>query len=95
MLPQERGKSILQSVSDAKEITVNFNRSGSGALGASFFKAYYLFYGARGTGSQFWLGFPKIAKKNPKKIGGVIAGYALYQGLSHRSFLNSLEEMMD
>ena len=65
MLPQERGKSILQSVSDAKEITVNFNRSGSGALGASFFKAYYLFVNA---GVQALANFGKIAKKNLRRL---------------------------
>ncbi|MDR0824949.1 MAG: hypothetical protein LBN74_07620 [Prevotella sp.] len=40
---REMGRSIPRSISDAKEVTVNFNRTGSGALGNALFRDMFLF----------------------------------------------------
>lgn len=40
---RESGKSIMQSVNDAKEASVNFNRVGSGAMGNLYFRASKMF----------------------------------------------------
>lgn len=40
---RQEGRSIERSVSDAKEITVNFNRKGSGGFLANFVHTFYLF----------------------------------------------------
>jgi len=46
MTSRERGRTIQRSVSDAKEITVNFNRNGAGGDGAGVFKPLFLFSNA-------------------------------------------------
>ncbi|WP_099465547.1 ADP-ribosyltransferase-containing protein [Parabacteroides provencensis] len=46
MTSRQEGRSILQSVSNAKEVTINFNRKGSGAMGNSTFKSFFLFFNA-------------------------------------------------
>lgn len=43
---REMGRSIDRAISDAKEITVNFNRKGSGEYGARAFNLAYLFFNA-------------------------------------------------
>ncbi|WP_332457544.1 LPD38 domain-containing protein [Petrimonas sp.] len=40
---RQSGRSIERSVSDAKEITINFNRKGSGGFLANFVHSFYLF----------------------------------------------------
>ncbi len=40
---RQAGRSIERSVSDAKEITINFNRKGSGGFGANLIHSFYLF----------------------------------------------------
>lgn len=40
---RQEGRSIERSVSDAKEITINFNRKGSGGFMANFVHTFYLF----------------------------------------------------
>lgn len=46
MTSRQEGRTVLQSVSDAKEVTVNFNRKGSGAYGAGALKGTFLFFNA-------------------------------------------------
>jgi hypothetical protein len=70
---REQGRDIKRSISDAKEITVNFNRTGSGGMGGAIFKSLYLFVNA---GIQALFNFAKVAKANPKKISALIASYA-------------------
>lgn len=43
---RESGKSIMQSINAAKEISVNFNRMGSGRNGNSFIRAWEMFFNA-------------------------------------------------
>lgn len=43
MTSRQMGKSVLSSINDAKDISVNFNRHGSGALGYAYFKSLFMF----------------------------------------------------
>lgn len=69
---RHEGRSIIQSISDAKELTVNFNRNGAGGYGAAFIKSYWLFVNA---GIQAMANFYSIAKNHPGKTAAVIATY--------------------
>ena len=71
---REQGRSITQSISDAKEVTVNFNRSGAGGYGAAWFRSLYLFVNA---GIQALSNFAKVAQKNKGKTALLISGYAM------------------
>ncbi|MFT3994394.1 MAG: hypothetical protein QM660_08805 [Dysgonomonas sp.] len=71
---REQGRSITQSVTDAKEVTVNFNRSGAGGLGAAWFRSLYLFVNA---GIQALSNFAKVAQKNKAKTAMLISSYAM------------------
>lgn len=71
---REEGRSVTQSVSDAKEVTVNFNRSGTGGFGAAWFRSLYLFINA---GIQALSNFAKVAQKNKAKTAMLISSYAM------------------
>jgi len=71
---REQGRSITQSVSDAKEVTVNFNRNGAGGWGAAWFRSLYLFVNA---GIQALSNFAKVAQKNKAKTAVLISSYAM------------------
>ena len=64
MTSRQMGRDVMTSVTDAKEITVNFNRKGSGGLGASLFNFCYLFFNAS---IQSAANFGKLLVKHPKK----------------------------
>jgi hypothetical protein len=49
---REMGRSVQRSVSDAKEVTVNFNRKGSGAYGGAEMRAMYAFVNVGFQGLQ-------------------------------------------
>lgn len=67
------GRSVLQSVNDAKEVTVNFNRKGSGAKGAQVFRSLYLFFNAA---VQSLANFSELFRKHPKRTAVLVASYA-------------------
>ncbi|MDR0768787.1 MAG: hypothetical protein LBE71_02625 [Dysgonamonadaceae bacterium] len=69
---RKMGRSVIRSVSDAKEITVNFNRKGAGGYGAPFIRPLYLFFNA---GIQSLSNFTQVAAKNPRKFTALIASY--------------------
>lgn len=46
MTSRQMGRSVERSISDAKEITVNFNRKGSGGFGARLMNFAYIFFNA-------------------------------------------------
>ena len=46
MTSRQVGRSVAESVWNAKEITVNFNKKGSGALGARYMNFLYVFFNA-------------------------------------------------
>ena len=68
---KQEGRSIIQSISDAKELTVNFNRNGAGGYGAAFIKSYWLFVNA---GIQAMAQYYGVLKNNPKSAA-IIATY--------------------
>ena len=68
---REAGISILKSIDDAKEVSVNFNRKGSGAMGQKYAKAGFMFLNpAVQSIAQRIL----LTKKYPKKMTAVWAG---------------------
>lgn len=69
---KQEGRSIIKSISDSKEVTLNFNRNGAGGYGAAFIKSYWLFVNA---GIQAMANFYSIAKNHPGKTAAVIATY--------------------
>ena len=46
IVARKSGRSILQAINDSAEVSVNFNRTGSGAMGAKYFKGLYVFFNA-------------------------------------------------
>jgi hypothetical protein len=84
---RENGRSVERSVSDAKEVTVNFNRHGAGyvsrqgdsallkaVLGASnVIRPAYLFVNA---GIQALSNFSKVAVKHPWKMAAMVSAYS-------------------
>lgn len=79
MTSRQMGRSVVESINDAKEITVNFNKKGAGYKTGGFFgisaglmKNLYLFFNA---GIQSLANFEKLAKKNPTKFGIMLSGF--------------------
>jgi hypothetical protein len=77
MTSRQRGKSVKQSIHDAKECSVNFNAHGSGAWMDSFFRKHYNYANAVFQSLRMnkeWM------KSNPQRYTGVVAG-ALAMGM--------------
>lgn len=79
MTSRQMGRSITESVNDAKEVTVNFNKKGAGlktggffGISAGLFRGFYLFFNA---GVQSLTNFGRLAKKNPVKFGTMLGGF--------------------
>ena len=69
---RESGKSILRSIEDAKEASVNFNRKGSGAMGNRLARSLYLFVNPAVQGlCQYF----SATKKSPMVMTGWVAFY--------------------
>lgn len=81
MTSRQLGKSITESIYDAKEISVNFNRKGSGAMGNRLFVTNFMFFNAAMQGLFKQI---DLFKKYPAKMSG------LAFGLSSIAFLMSL-----
>ena len=64
MTSRQMGRDVAQSVYDAKEITVNFNKKGSGGLGAKYMNFAYIFFNAA---IQSVANFGKLMEKHPAK----------------------------
>lgn len=79
MTSRQMDRSITESVNDAKEVTVNFNKKGAGlktggffGISAGLFRGLYLFFNA---GVQSLTNFGRLAKKNPVKFGTMLGGF--------------------
>lgn len=79
MTSREQGKTISESVNDAKEVTVNFNKKGAGAKTSGvfgwtsgLFRNLYLFFNAA---VQSLANFTRMAKKNPKAFYTTLGGF--------------------
>ena len=79
MTSRQMGRSIVESVRDAKEITVNFNKKGSGYKTGGFFgltagamRNLYLFFNAS---VQSLTNFNRLRVKNPVKFYSALGGF--------------------
>lgn len=72
------GRSVMRSVSDAKEVTVNFNRKGSGAYGGWIGNLCYFFLNA---GMQGMHNFGKTFKAHPVKTTFAMTAWAMLGAL--------------
>ena len=81
MTSRQMGRSIQRSVSDAKEITVNFNKRGSGSkaggfigFGAQSMRSLYLFFNAA---VQALVNFKRLGQKHPVAFTSALSMYAV------------------
>lgn len=79
MTSRQMGRSIVESVRDAKEITVNFNKKGAGYKTGGFFgltagamRNLYLFFNAS---VQSLTNFNRLRVKNPVKFYSALGGF--------------------
>lgn len=79
MTSRQMGRSIVESVRDAKEVTVNFNKKGSGYKTGGFFgitagtmRWFYLFLNAS---IQSLTNFNRLRVKNPVKFYSTLGGF--------------------
>lgn len=72
MTSRQSGRTISRSISDAKEITVNFNRKGSGAWGARQLNFLYVFFNAC---MQAMANAGRLVKNNPVKSSVAMASF--------------------
>lgn len=81
MTSRQMSRSIQRSVSDAKEITVNFNKRGSGSkaggfigFGAQSMRSLYLFFNAA---VQALVNFKRLGQKHPVAFTSALSMYAV------------------
>jgi len=70
---RKNGRSIERSVSDSKEVTLNFNRRGSGTMGAAEVQAMFMFVNA---GVQALANFGHVYKMHPVRMSATIGMFA-------------------
>lgn len=70
---RKSGRSIERSISDAKNITVNFNKKGAGGYGAAFFQALYIFFNPAVQALEQSV---RVSRKHPKRIAAMIGTMA-------------------
>lgn len=70
---REMGRGISESIKDAKEVTVNFNKKGAGGLGAGTFRSLFLFFNAA---VQSLKNFNDLHEKSKPKFYTAIGGFA-------------------
>ena len=70
MTSRQMGRSVADSVYDAKEITVNFNKKGSGGFGASVMNFAYIFFNATVQGLA---NFGKMLYHHPGKTAAALS----------------------
>lgn len=88
---RDMGKSVSESVKDAKEITVNFNKKGAGLRSYNSHKSFYsienllvlssgamrAFYVFFNAGIQGLVNIGRIAKEHPAKLASALGVYTL------------------
>ena len=70
---RKSGRSIERSISDAKNITVNFNKKGAGGYGAAFFQALYIFFNPAVQALEQSV---RVSRKHPKRVAAMIGTMA-------------------
>ena len=73
MTSRQMGRSVERSISDAKEITVNFNRKGSGGFGARLMNFAYIFFNAA---VQSLANAGKIMYEHPTKALAALGAFS-------------------
>ena len=74
MTSRQMGRSIARSVYDAKEVTVNFNKKGSGEMGAKYLNFAYLFFNAT---IQSIANFGKLVYRHPGKMAAMLGTFGM------------------
>ena len=72
MTSRQQGKSIVDAIYDAKDITVNFNKKGSGEMGSRFMNFAYIFFNAA---VQSINNFGTMLKQHPARTMLVISKF--------------------
>ena len=73
MTSRQMGRNITDSISDAKDVTVNFNKKGRGEYGATFMNFAYIFFNAT---IQSLTNFGRLLKHHPKKTTAALTTFA-------------------
>lgn len=73
MTSRQMGRSVERSISDAKEITVNFNRKGSGGYGARLMNFAYVFFNAA---VQSLANAGKMSYEHPAKVATILGAFS-------------------
>lgn len=74
MTSRQMGRSVADSVYDAKEVTVNFNKKGSGGFGASVMNFAYIFFNATVQGLA---NFGKMMYHHPVKTTAALSSFTM------------------
>lgn len=69
---RQMGRSIAESVANAKDITVNFNKKGRGTMGANVLGFAYIFFNAT---IQSLANFGKLIANHPKKTAAALTTF--------------------
>ena len=72
MTSRQQGKSIVDAIYDAKDITVNFNKKGSGEMGSRFMNFAYIFFNAA---VQSINNFGTMLKQHPARTMLIISKF--------------------
>lgn len=72
MTSRQQGKNIVDSIYDAKDITVNFNKKGSGEMGSRFMNFAYIFFNAA---VQSINNFGTMLKQHPARTMLIISKF--------------------
>ncbi|MBQ9077394.1 MAG: hypothetical protein IJY31_06080 [Muribaculaceae bacterium] len=73
MTSRQKGRSVARSINDAKEVTLNFNRKGSGEYGAKWMRFLYVFFNAC---MQSISNAGRLVKNNPIKASIAMSTFA-------------------
>ena len=72
MTSRQRGKTLEESIADAKNVTLNFNRKGTGAMGNADVRDLFIFVN---PAIQAFANMYRMAKGHPLKLGAVAAAF--------------------
>lgn len=84
MTSRQQGRTVARSIYDAKEITVNFNKKGSGGYLNNVMKFAYIFFNAT---IQSLANFGKLLSEHPAKMSAALTTFAVAGFIS--PFLNA------
>jgi uncharacterized protein YjaZ len=90
MTSRQSGRSIDQSVSDAKNITLNFNRKGTGEMGNATFRHLFVFINPAIQSLQL---IASLATKHPIRFG-IYAGFVASVGMASAMLPMLMLELM-